>query len=74
MTRNKFLEMIVCNEPCFEYRGKEYSICHPDRTYYVTAEDNPDDINLSFSSPEDLLDRWVIQGKTLNEILPDIDI
>lgn len=74
MTVEKFKEIMLYNEPSFGYQGKEYSICHPKDTFYVWSEDQPEDTNLEFFDLDDLLDRWVIQGKTLREILPDIDL
>lgn len=74
MTRVEFLEMISYNEPTFHYNGREYSICCPDGRYYVTAEDRASDLELVFDSPEELLDGWMIQGKSLGEILPLIDL
>lgn len=48
MTVDAFKEMMLCNEPVFDYNGEEYSICWPNDKYYVTASDNPDDIKLAF--------------------------
>ena len=74
MTVEKFKELMVCNEPDFEYNGQEYSICWPDGKYYVTASDSPTDVGLEFETIDDLLDHWLIQGKPLRDILPDISI
>lgn len=74
MTRSQFIEMLGYNEPSFGYNGKEYSICSPDGNFYVTSEDNPSDLELIFSSADDLLDHWIIQGKPLCEILSQIDL
>ena len=65
--------MLYYNEPTFTYNGKEYSICHPEDKYYVTAEDRPEDAELEFNSPDDLLDNWIIQGKLLGEICEQIN-
>lgn len=73
MTVDQFKESLQYNEPDFGYKGKEYSICSPNGKFYVIAEDNPDDSNLEFESIDELLDNWIIQGKTLREIVPDID-
>lgn len=73
MTADRFKEIMLCNEPDFGYNGQEYSICSPNGKYYVTASDSPGDLDLEFDTLDDLLDRWMIQGKTLREILPDID-
>ena len=74
MTVERFKEIMEYNEPDFGYRGEEYSICWPNGVYYVTASDNPQDQELSFSSVDEKLDHWIIQGKPLREILPEIDL
>lgn len=74
MTVEQFKEILMCNEPDFGYRGQEYSICCPNGKYYVTASDSPGDVDLEFATEDDLLDNWIIQGRTLREILPDIDL
>lgn len=74
MKESAFKEMLQYNEPTFGYAGYDYSICSPDGKYYVWAEDNPEDADLSFDSADDLLDNWVIQGKPLRLILPDIEL
>lgn len=74
MTVEKFRELMVCNEPDFEYNGQRYSICWPGGKYYVTSSDSPTDADLVFDTLDDLLDRWLIQGKPLRAILPDIII
>ena len=72
MTVKDFKKMMTCNEPDFCYKGQTYSICCPDGNYYVTSSDNPSDIDLVFDSIDDLLDDWIIQGKALRTILPEL--
>ena len=72
MTVDQFKEIMMCNEPDFSYNGQEYSICSPNGKYYVTASDSPSDVDLEFATLDELLDLWMIQGKPLREILPDI--
>lgn len=74
MTVKEFGELMVCNEPDFRYNGEEYSICCPDGKYYVTASDSPTDVNLKFETIDDMLDHWLIQGRPLCTILPEISI
>lgn len=74
MTYEKFKEIMPYNEPSFGYQGNEYSICHPGDTYYVWSEDQPQDVDLEFNNLDALLDGWLIHGKPLREILPDIDL
>lgn len=74
MTVRAFKELLVCNEPDFEYNGQMYSICCPNGIYFVTASDSPSDIDLRFGSVDDMLDSWVIQGSPLRDILKDIEI
>ena len=73
MTVERFKEIMACNEPDFAYNGQEYSICSPNGKYYVTASDSPDDLDLEFGTLDDLLDLWIIQGKPLREVLPNIE-
>ena len=73
MTVDRFKEIMLCNEPEFSYRGKESSVCSPNGKYYVTASDSPSDTDLEFSTLDDLLDSWMIQGRRLREILPELD-
>ncbi|NJP40419.1 hypothetical protein HCH52_05075 [Oscillospiraceae bacterium HV4-5-C5C] len=74
MTVNDFKNMMMINEPAFAYHDEEYSICWPDNQYHVTASDHPSDINFVFESLDDLLDNWMIQGRPLRQILPDITL
>lgn len=74
MTVERFTEIMLCNEPEFDYNEQTYSICSPDGKYYVTASDSPADMYLEFDTLDDLLDRWMIQGRPLRSILPDIDL
>lgn len=74
MTVDDFKTMMLCNEPDFGYNGQEYSICCPNSKYYVAASDSPGDVDLEFASLNDLLDRWMIQGRPLREVLPEIEI
>lgn len=73
MTVDEFRDSLFYNEPNFGYNGKEYWICHPEDKFYVSSEDNPADEELVFDSVDDMLDHWIIQGKPLREIVPDID-
>lgn len=74
MTVDAFKELMVCNEPDFTYKGEAYSISWPDGRYYVSASDSPADTDLVFASLDDLLNNWMIQGKPLRDILPEIEI
>lgn len=73
-TIEEFKELLGYNEPSFLYKGKEYSICSPDGKYHVWSEDNANDSELKFEDVDALLDGWIIQGKTLREALPDIEM
>lgn len=74
MTEMKFREIMICNEPEFDYMGEHYSICSPDGKYYVTSSDRQEDIDLEFDTLDSLMDDWIIQGKSLRDILPFIEI
>lgn len=73
MTVDQFKEMMMFNEPDFQYHGQDYSVCSPNGKYYVTASDSPADINLEFDTLDDLLDHWLIQGHKFRDIVSDID-
>ena len=74
MTADRFKEIMLCNEPDFGYRGEKYSVCNPNGKYYVTASDNSSDADLEFETLEGLLDYWIVQGRRLRDILPDIKL
>ncbi len=71
---NAFKKILTYQEPSFGYNGKEYSICSPDGKFYVTAEDSPNDVNLVFSTADDMLDGWIIQGQPLRDIISRIKL
>ncbi len=73
MTANEFRESLICNEPDISYQGKNYSICHPEERYYIFSEDDLAVNDLVFESADDLLDHWILGGKPLREIIPEID-
>lgn len=74
MKIDQFKDMIQYNEPSFGYNGQEYSICSPDGRFYVLSSDNPSDASLEFSSVDDLLDNWIIQGRPFKTILNHIEL
>lgn len=74
MTIERFKDIIQYNEPSFRYNGQEYSICSPDGKFYVLSSDNPSDVDLVFDTVDDLLTRWIIQGKPFGEILCDTNL
>ena len=74
MNIDQLMDLLDYSEPSFGYNGKEYSISSPDGKFYVWAEDSPQDENLVFETKDALFDNWNIQGKTLREIIADIDI
>lgn len=76
MTEQEFREMMECNEPDLEIRGKYYSItcsCAPDYKYYAMEIGASEDDFLEFESLDDLLEHWVIQGTPLRELLDEIE-
>ena len=73
MTVNEFRESLIYNEPDIGYKGQNYSICHPKDKYYIFSEDDPAVNDLDFNSVDDMLDHWILEGRTLREIIPDID-
>ncbi len=44
-----------------------------DKYYIFFSEDDPAVNDLVFNSVDDMLDHWILEGRTLREIIPDID-
>lgn len=74
MTVKELKEILKCNEPDFEYHGKGYSICMPGDTYCIGSYNGQMVEPNEFPTLDDLLDKSNIEGKTLREILPEIDM
>lgn len=74
MDVSTFKKILTYQEPSFGYNGKEYSICSPDGKFYVTAEDSLKDVDLVFHTADALLDGWIIQGRQLRDIIPNIEL
>ena len=74
MTVDFFKEIIPYNEPTFEYKGVEYTICHPKDNFYVRdwSKDAPEP--QAFLDVDDLLDNWIVDGRPFREFLPDTDL
>lgn len=73
MRIDDFKEMLLVNEPSFDYNGFEYAISQPNGAFCVYAEDSPADEDLLFDTVDDLLENWMIQGKPLKDILEELD-
>lgn len=74
MTVEEFKEIIPYNEPTFSYKGIEYTICHPNDEFYVRDWSKSEPESTSFSDVDDLLNHWIIQGKSFREVLPYTDL
>ncbi|WP_300347845.1 hypothetical protein [Clostridium sp.] len=57
----------------FNYKNKEYVICLLRGKYYSGEAGNDKDDN-SFDSFEDMADKWIIQGKSLKDVVKDIEV
>lgn len=56
----------------FSYKDKEYSICPLNKIY--AGECCNDEDNNSFDTFEEMVDNWIIDGKTLKDIINDIKL
>ena len=86
MTVQELGKILLCNTPDFEYHGKWHTIDwmdgqFPDIKLYfipfncgVGACDGTGDGYRLFHGLDDLLDNCIIEGKSLREILPEIEM
>ena len=79
MTVQELGKILLCNTPDFEYHEKWYNICwprgcFPDGDFGVAAYDGAGDEFRLFHGLDDLLDNCIIEGKSLREILPEIEM
>lgn len=52
---------LMINEPVFDIGEKQYSVCCPRGTLFCTWDSEGN--TFDFSSVEDLLDHWIVEGK-----------
>lgn len=79
MTLTAFVNILGYSEPEFKYHGKWYTICwegnvFPDVDFGVATCDRTGDEFPTFHGLDDLLDNCIIEGKSLREILPEIEM
>lgn len=70
MTEKQLRYHLQKDELSFSYQGEEYSICPFTPTNIVAGNKSG---KQEFSSIDELLTGFIVDGKTLKEILPDID-
>lgn len=71
MSREKLIEFLICNEPSFEYNGKEYGVCWPEGKY-IAWEIGNEESEQHFETPEDLLSKWIIDGSKFEDIAVEV--
>ena len=79
MTVSELRKILLCNTPDFEYHGKWYTIDwmdgqFPDIKLYLIPFGCGEDDVLEFNGFDDLLNNCIIGGKSLREILPEIEM
>ena len=79
MTLEEFSEILHYQEPDFYYHGNGYTICwargyFPDVDLGVAPFDGTGDEFRLFHGLDDLLANGIIEGKSLREILPEIEM
>lgn len=70
MPVKQFMDTIDVADLEFEYKGKLYYICPVDNGYSCGEAGKDDTI---FKTKEDILDRFLIEGISFREVLPDIN-
>ena len=79
MTVMDFSKILGYSEPDFGYHGTWYTICwagntFPNVDFSISAFDGTEDQFPTFHGLDDLLDNCIIEGKSLREILPEIEM
>lgn len=70
MDSNDIKMFLIINEPAFDVGDIQYSVCVPEKDLYCTWDSTGE--THDFHGLEELLDRWMIQGKPFREIVEDI--
>ena len=79
MTVQELGKILLCNTPDFEYHGKWYTIDWMDgqfpdiKLYFIPFNCGEEEVQ-EFDGFDDLLDNCIIEGKSLREILPEIEM
>ena len=79
MTVQELGKILLCNTPDFEYHGKWYTIDWMDgqfreiKLYFIRLNCGEGEVE-DFGGFDDLLDNCIIEGKSLREILPEIEM
>lgn len=79
MTVQEVGKILLCNTPDFEYHRKWYTIDWMDgqfpdiKLYFIPFNCGEDEVQ-EFDGFDDLLDNCIIEGKSLREILPEIEM
>lgn len=68
-----FVDVLMCNEPTFDYNGTEYSICFVKNRFYIgiSGDESTDEI---FNTVDEMLNNYYIDGKPLKQIVDKINI
>lgn len=71
MNRKEIKEWLECNEPVFEYQGKEYGICFVEGKF-VAGEVGKEENDQTFDTVEELLQYWKIEGMPFYDVAKEI--
>lgn len=69
MNRADIATYLMINEPAFDIGGKQYAVCCINHVFGTWDSDGN---TFNFDSVDDLLEKWMIDGKPFQEILPTI--
>lgn len=70
MEKRQIELFLMINEPAFTIGDIQYSVCCPEDQLFCTwdSEENTFD----FSSLDDLLDHWIVDGKPFREVIDSV--
>lgn len=68
-----FVDVLMCNEPTFDYNGTEYNICYIKNQFYIgiSGDESTDKV---FDTVDEMLNDYYIDGKPLKQIVDKINI
>lgn len=61
---------LTMNEPTFDVADKQYSVCNPGGKSFATWDSDGNTYN--FQGLDDLLDHWIVDGKSFRDIVQSI--
>ena len=70
MTKDDIDLFLQINEPVFDVGEMQYSVCCPEEGLYATWDSKGN--MFDFNSIDDLLDNWIIAGKSFRDVAQEL--